>query len=103
MIISKFGYWLCVAELLVSWTEFLLRKPWWVAEPAFQTGTREEKGFEMVRFGGRTRRKRATKIVSDWGVVVFISNILISFSTCLGALGVRRGPFCVYFPFFSCC
>jgi hypothetical protein len=56
--------------------------------------------------GGRKRkrkRKRATKTAGDWGVVVFISNILISFLACLGALGVGRESFCVYFPFFSCC
>jgi hypothetical protein len=69
MIISKLGYWLCVAELLVSWTGFLLRKPWRVAELPIQAGTSEEEGFEMVRLGGRTRRRRrrAAKIVSDWG------------------------------------
>jgi hypothetical protein len=89
MIISKLGYWLCVAELLVSWTGFLPRQPWWVAESLIQTRTREKEGFEMVRLGGKRKRKRtrATKIVSDWGVVVFISNIPISFSACLGTLG----------------
>jgi hypothetical protein len=70
MIISKLGYWLFVAELLVSWTEFLLRKPWRVAELPIQAGTSEEEGFEMALLGGRTRRtrkRRAAKIVSDWG------------------------------------